>query len=138
MSSTLNAFRLNPNDGSLISYARLSTIPENFEGYNSTADIHVNKSGDVLYISNRGLNSIAIFDLNSENGDIKFRKNVPSGGEFPRNFMLEPQGKYAFIANRNSDNVVLFEITTNGDLVETNTKVSVPSAVCVKYLALKQ
>jgi len=138
MTSTVNAFKVDPNDGSLTSYARLSTLPNDFEGYNSTADIHINTAGTTLYVSNRGLNSIAIFEINPGNGEIKFRKNVPSGGEFPRNFLLEPQGQFAFVANRNSDNVVLFEIDQSGNLTETATQVMVPSAVCIKYLEITQ
>lgn len=138
ISSTVNAFRVNSNDGSLTSYYRNSTLPKGYAGSNSVADIHLNPSGTKLYVSNRGHNSIAIFDVNGENGNIKFLKTVPSGGENPRNFMIEPSGHFAFVANRESDNVVVFKIDDQGNLKQTTSSIEIPSPVCLKYLMIRK
>ncbi len=138
MSSTLHAFRVNPTDGSLTSYFRMSTLPKGYSGESYVADIHLNPMGTKLYVSNRGHNSIAIFDVNAVNGNIKFIKTVPSGGDYPRNFMIEPSGKFAFVANQNSDNIVVFSIDEQGILNQTNSSIDLPSPVCVKYLMIRQ
>ncbi len=137
ISSTLNAFRLNSNDGSLTSYYRKSSLPESFVGKNKIADLHLNPRGTKLYVSNRGHNSIAIFDVNSENYKIKYLKTVPSGGETPRNFMIEPSGNFAFVANRKSNNIVIFNIDEQGMLRQTTNSINIPEPVCVKYLLLE-
>jgi len=137
ISSTLNVFKVNPNDGSLTSTFRRSTLPASFSEYNKVADIHLNPSGNHLYISNRGHNSIAIFDVIAETGKVKFKKTVPSGGETPRNFMIDPNGQLAFVANQDSDNVVLFNIDDQGVLIQTEKSISIPSPVCVEYLRLE-
>lgn len=136
MASHLNAFRLNSNDGSLTSYYRKSTLPKSFVGKNKVADLHLNPSGTKLYISNRGHNSIAIFDVNAENNKIKYLKTVDSGGETPRNFMIDPSGNFAFVANRKSNNIVIFNIDEQGMLKQTTNSINIPEPVCVKYLLL--
>ena len=138
ISSTVNAFRVNPNDGSLTSYYRNTTLPKGYTGPNKVADIHLNHSGTKLYVSNRGHNSIAIFDVNGENGDIKYVKTVPSGGETPRNFMIEPSGQFAFVANQKSDNLVLFQLDEQGILIQTDKSINIPAPVCVKYLMISK
>ena len=41
----------------------LSTLPDDFEGKNSCADIHVTPDGRFLYASNRGHNSLAAYAI---------------------------------------------------------------------------
>lgn len=137
MSSTLNAFQLNSNDGSLKSYYRNSTLPKSYVGTNKVADIHLNPSGTKLYVSNRGHNSIAIYDVNAENSKIKFLETVQSGGETPRNFMIDPTGDFAFVANQKSDNIVVFTIDDQGMLKQTTNSIEIPEPVCAKYLLLE-
>ena len=137
ISSTLNACRVNPNTGALTSYYRRSTLPDNFTEYNKVADIHLSADGNHIYVSNRGHNSIAIFDLSPETGQVKFRKTVPCGGETPRNFMIDPEGQFAMIANQNSDQVVFFQLTDQGDLKPMGKSVDIPSPVCVVMLHQK-
>jgi 6-phosphogluconolactonase len=60
--------------------------PENY-----VADIHISAAGKRLYVSNRGHNSIAVFDVDAA-GRLA-RIAVPScGGNWPRNFALAPAG----------------------------------------------
>ena len=134
ITSTLNAFKVNPNTGSLTSYYRNSTLPRTFNEFNKVADIHLSPDGNHVYVSNRGHNSIAIFDLAPETGQVKFRKTVPCGGDSPRNFMIDPSGQFALVANQRSDNIVLFQLNEQGDLIQTNKMVSIPSPVCVVML----
>lgn len=137
ISSTLNVFKVNPNDGSLTSIFRKSTLPAEFTEYNKVADIHLSPSGNNVYVSNRGHNSIAIFDVVAETGQVKYKKTVPSGGKTPRNFMIDPMGQFAFVANQDSDTIVIFDIDGQGILTHAGKSMSIPSPVCVEYLTLE-
>lgn len=137
MTSTLSVFKVNPNDGRLTSIFRRSTLPNDFTGTSYVADVHLNSSGTKVYVSNRGHNSIAIFDVNAVNGKVKFIKTVPCGGDWPRNFMIDPSGQFVLVANQKSDNIILFDMTDQGDLVQTEKSISIPSPVCVEYLRLQ-
>lgn len=48
----------------------ISKLSKDFIAYNKAADIHISKDGKFLYASDRGLDSIAIYEVN-ENGTLK-------------------------------------------------------------------
>lgn len=76
-----------------------------------TADIHISPDGKFLYASNRGPNedTLAIFAINEVNGNLNFVGHQPTFGEHPRNFTIDPSGKYVLIANQFTNNVVIFK-----------------------------
>lgn len=112
---------------------RISTLPDEFEGENYCADIHISRDGKRLYASNRGHNSLAIFAI-SPKGRLKKLGIQPTGGEWPRNFTLSPDGNFLLVANQRSDNIVVFRIDkTTGMLSPTGFEAEVPSPVCLKF-----
>lgn len=66
LDSTVVAFGRDAETGGLDPFATVSTLPEDFEDHNQTADIHVHPSGEYLYGSNRGHDSIAVFELDAD------------------------------------------------------------------------
>jgi len=66
--STVTAFSLQTENGRLQTKQTLSTLPLNFSGKNTAAEISVDAKGKFLYVSNRGDNSIGLFTINSEDG----------------------------------------------------------------------
>lgn len=119
----------------------ISTLPENSAGVSYPAAIKVHPSGKFLYASNRGNteeeNSIAIFGIDSQNGELTFQKVVHTGGNFPRDFEISPSGEYVLAANQNSGNIVVFKVDPeNGDLSETGTDFAIPTPVCLKFLSI--
>ena len=108
-----------------------STLPEEVNVENICADLHLTKDDKYLYASNRGYDSIAIFDI-LENGDLKLRKNVSCGGKTPRNFAINPSGEYLLVGNQDSDNITIFKIGKDGSLKMIN-KVDFPTPVCINF-----
>nr|MBD3621685.1 lactonase family protein [Sunxiuqinia sp.] len=112
----------------------VSTLPIDFEGDNSGADIHVSADGRFVYSSNRGHNSIAVFSRDA-NGSIHLIETVPVEGEWPRNFSISPGGNYLLVANQHSNNITVFEIDSEaGILSYTGTSMEVPDPVCLRFL----
>jgi 6-phosphogluconolactonase len=62
---------------------QISTLPADYSGRNSTAEIQINKSGRFLHVSNRGADSIAVYAVDPTNGTLSVRELVPSGGRTP-------------------------------------------------------
>jgi 6-phosphogluconolactonase len=94
--------------------------------------------GKFLYVSNRGHNSIAIFSIDQQSGDLTPVGHHPSGGIRPRNFVIDPTGKYLLAANRESNNVVVFRIDpATGQLSATDSEISINQPVCLKFLSIK-
>jgi 6-phosphogluconolactonase len=99
------------------------------------ADIHISPSGDRLYVSNRGHDSISIFEI-EEDGRLA-RLAIPlSGGRCPRNFAFTPSGRFLLVANQESGQVVVLPVL--GGLVEALgapvARVIVPGASCVHFV----
>ena len=112
----------------------VSALPDDFEGKNSGADIHVSADGRFVYSSNRGHNSIAVFSR-SATGSIRLLETVPVEGDWPRNFSISPEGNYLLVANQHSNNITLFEIDNEtGKLSYTGQSLEVPDPVCLKFL----
>jgi len=89
---------------------QISTLPPDFTGRNSTAEIQMDKAGQFLYVSNRGANSIAVFAVDPSKGTLTLRELVPALGQSPRNITIDPTGRYFFAANQFSNNVVIFSV----------------------------
>jgi 6-phosphogluconolactonase len=117
-------------DGNLRELDSADTLAEAFEDDNLTADIHVHPTGAYVYGSNRGHDSIAVFDLDDDT--ISLRETVPTGGEWPRNFVLSPDGSTLFVANAHTNDISPFDIDDEGGLSPTDEAVSVPQPVCIE------
>lgn len=111
------------------------TLPENFTSPNTTAEIAVHPSGDFLYGSNRGHDSIACFRIDRESGKLSLIEIAKCGGKTPRNFEISRDGKFLLCANQGSDNLTIFKIEEKtGKLELTPSTVEVGSPVCIVFL----
>jgi 6-phosphogluconolactonase len=139
IASTVTAFRYDAQRGVLEPLQTISTLPKDFHGNNSTAEVQVHPSGKFLYGSNRGHNSIAIFAIDPMTGRLTPVGHQSSQIKTPRNFGIDPTGTYLLVANQDSDSIVVFRIDTQtGDLQPTGTKVEVPVPVCVEMMPMKR
>ncbi len=135
LASTITAFEYDAARGALTTLQTISTLPEGFQGNNTTADIHVHPSGKFVYGSNRGHDSIAIFAVDLATGKLTAVGHEPTQGKTPRNFGIDPSGTFLLAANQDSDNVVAFRIDqATGKLEPTGQSIRVPMPVCVKFL----
>ena len=99
---------------------------------NTTAEIELHSSGKFLYASNRGDDSIAVFAV--ENGKLTLIQTVPSGGNVPRFFCLDPTGRFLLACNQNTGNICVFAVDqTTGKLTPTDQSVNVARPVCLVF-----
>jgi 6-phosphogluconolactonase len=132
LNSTISAFRFDSNRGTLEALQNISTLPDNFSGRSTAAEIQVHPSGRFLYGSNRGHDSIAVFAIDPETGKLRSLGHQPTQGKTPRNFALDPSGRYLLAANQDTGNVVVFRVDPESGLLQpTGASVAIPSAVCV-------
>jgi 6-phosphogluconolactonase len=135
LDSTVCAYERDPTTGGLGEIDVESTLPDPFDGENLTADIHVHPSGEWVYGSNRGHDSIAVFAVR-EDGTLRSRGTVSTAGEWPRNFALDATGELLFAQNKNTDDVVSFRVDDEtGDLDATGSSVSIPRPVCLAVVS---
>ena len=134
--STVTVFRRDPEHGNLQELQTLTTLPRDFTGTNTGADIHLSPDGRFVYCSNRGHDSIAIFRIDPRNGALTALGHESTRGLTPRNFAIDPTGTFLLVANQKSDNIVVFRLDqTTGRLSATGQMAQVPAPVCLKFTA---
>jgi len=132
LAASIAAFRY--DNGRLNEVQTISTLPGDFAGAKSGAEIAVHPNGRFLYASNRGHDSIAIFSIDASKGTLTAAGHASTQGKTPRNFVIDPTGKYLLAANQDSGTVVIFRIDLNtGDLSPSGTVVQVPAPVSLVF-----
>jgi len=111
----------------------VSTLPADFAKPNTCADIHLSPEGNFLYVSNRGMNSIAIFSVNEKEQKLKLLGYEDTKGEMPRNFTLTPQGDFLLVANQNTDNIVAFRRNAKTGLLTFTDQINAFKPVCLLF-----
>jgi 6-phosphogluconolactonase len=134
---TVTAFAWEASTGAMPTMSELQTIttlPGKATSADSCADIHVHPNGNFLYGSNRGHDSIAIFQINKTTGILTALGHASTKGHIPRNFAIDPTGNFLLAANQESNNVVVFKIDTKtGALTATGEEITVPKPVCIAF-----
>jgi 6-phosphogluconolactonase len=136
LTSSVTGFAYSSAQKSLAETQTLSTLPADFAGTNTTAEIIVDSQGKFLYVSNRGDDSIVVFSIGADGGKLTPVQRMPCGGKSPRNIALDPSGRWLFSANQRSDRVNVFRVDrTDGRLTATSRSVGVTSPVCVTFIS---
>jgi 6-phosphogluconolactonase len=136
LDSTVATLRFDPGRGTLSLLDTRSTVPAGWTGMNYPADIHVAASGRTVYVSNRGHNSIAVLSVADSKGTLALDQVVSTEGDWPRNFSLDPTGRWLLVANQRSDSVVVFRRDPeSGRLTPTRPpqRIAIPSPVCLQF-----
>lgn len=133
LNSTVSTAVRNTETGSLRIIDTISTLPETYEGWNAAAAIQLHPDGNRLFTSNRGHNSIAMFSLNEETGLLQLNQVIPSGGDMPRDFSITPDGKSLLIANQNSDNLVLYDLSREQISDSVIAEIEIPTPVRILF-----
>jgi 6-phosphogluconolactonase len=138
LASTVTVFAYKSGPGTLHRIQTIPALPKNFAGKNTAAEIVVDGKGRFLYVSNRGHDSIALFSIDPDTGNLKSLEWVPSGGKTPRNFAIDPTGQWLFAANEDSNTINLLRIDQrSGRLTPVNRSLTVVSPVCIRFVAFQ-
>ncbi len=137
LKSTVTVFRMVGTDlFTPTSFQQASALPKGFKGRNDAAEIALHPSGEFLYTSNRGAETIAVFRVQHHGGELRLVANAPTGGKEPRHFALDPAGRFLLAENQLSDSIVEFRVDpASGKLTASGETVSVPSPVCLVFVA---
>jgi len=119
LDSTIATYRFDTESGTLTARQVMSTLPNEFTGYSTTAEIAVSPDGRFVYGSNRGHDSVTVFAANTE-GLLSVVGWQPTQGSTPRFIGLDPAGRFLYAANEQGDTVVAFRVDGNsGKLTPT-------------------
>jgi 6-phosphogluconolactonase len=109
----------------------LKTIPRDWTKHNGAAAIRLSSDNKFVYVSNRGYNSIATFKV-EDNGELTMIDQIPSEGDFPRDFNFNADESFIILVNQNTDNATLYSRDADtGKLTLVQKDFKVPEGVCV-------
>lgn len=138
LSSTVSLFSAEPGPevGPLQS---VSTLPADFSGDNTTAEIQTSRDGRTVYASNRGHDSIAVLRSTESDGRLELVQVAPAGGASPRSFSLDPSGRFMVVAAQNSNLLAVLQVSPDtGLLTPTAQTLEVPRPVCVLFAPVRR
>ena len=112
----------------------LPTFRKGFEGSNNCAEIEISKNGKFLYGSNRGENTIVTFNIGKD-GLLTLAGHASCGGNWPRNFTIDPSGKYILVGNQKSDRISVFKIDKSTGLPKEPAKqFDAAAPACLEFM----
>ncbi|HEY5510336.1 MAG TPA: lactonase family protein [Prolixibacteraceae bacterium] len=121
------------NNGSYKVLETVSTLPADYKKSAAPADIHLSPDAKFLYVSNRGMNSIAIFAVDEKGSKIKLIGHEDTRGETPRNFTLTPDGTFLLVANQNTNNIVAFRRNSETGMLTFTDQINAYKPVCLLF-----
>jgi 6-phosphogluconolactonase len=134
MGSSIFAFAFDSRSGKLTQEQAVSTLPPDFLGHNHAAEIQIDDSGQFLYASNRGHDSIAVFQIDLASGRLARVDDAPSGREIPVHFAIDPSGRWLLTANQGSNNIsVLRRDPKTGLLTGSGRQIAISRPQCILF-----
>ena len=135
LDSTLTSFAYDQSSGTLTEIATVPALPEGFIGISTCADVHYTPSGRFVYGSNRGDDSIVMYEVDESSGGLTYVGHESTQGKTPRNFAIDPTGTFLVAGNEESDTIVVFRIDARtGKLTPTGHGAEVPGPACVEVV----
>jgi 6-phosphogluconolactonase len=106
--SSITAYRFEPATG-LKPVQTLSTLPADFKGSNTTAEVKVHPNGRFVWVSNRGHDSLAGFAIDAGTGRLSALGQTPTE-KTPRSFEIEPDGRFVLAAGEGSGKLAVYQV----------------------------
>jgi 6-phosphogluconolactonase len=134
LNNTVSVYDYDADHGALRERQTLATLPDD-AGHSQVADIHIAPGGHRVYVSNRGHNSIAVFEVEAD-GELTHSAIRPCGGDWPRNFALAPCERWLLAANQYSGDVVTLPLLADAQaLGDPVARTTVDKASCIAIVA---
>ncbi|HEY0754580.1 MAG TPA: lactonase family protein [Ktedonobacteraceae bacterium] len=132
LNNTVTVYNYDAIQGTFNARQTLSTLPPDAHE-NTAADIHLTPNGSLLYVSNRGNESLAIYTITT-GGLLELLAIVPCGGLCPRNFAFDPTGHFVLVANQHSDELTVWPLlNSSSEPGQPPAQIAIPGASCVRF-----
>ncbi len=107
----------------LLLLQRISTLPGGYAGDSTGSAVDISKDGRFLYAANRGADTIAVFEIDTE-GILHKIQDASCLGRCPRHIALTKDDAVLMAANQESNEAVMFHIDDNtGKLLEVASRI---------------
>jgi 6-phosphogluconolactonase len=135
MAATITEFGWNSDTGTLTPVTTVALLRKDYSGStNTAAEVVVAKSGNFVYGSNRGDDSLVVHSFDSDTGKMDFVQRISDGIKVPRNYAIDPTGRWLVCANLKADTATLYGVDTQTGRLTLTATIAVPEALCVRFL----
>jgi len=134
MGHSVTAFSRDAASGALTTIETVSTLSPGISAQGvTTAEIVCHPSGKWLYVSNRGCETISVFSI-SVDGRLDLIQSVPCIAQLPRNFALDPTGRWLIVAGQKGNQLAVLKINPlTGQLTATDQVAAVKAPMRVLF-----
>jgi|694.fasta_scaffold03187_18 6-phosphogluconolactonase len=134
LTNTVTVADFNSKTGSLADIQTIPTLPDDFKEPSTTAEIEVHPNGKFVYGSNRGHDSIVVYQRDPKTGKLTFLQHAPCGGKTPRHFAIDPSGKWLLCGHQNSNTLSILSLNPEtGMLSEPKSTIETPAPICILF-----
>jgi len=138
LANTVGVYDFEAATGRLTERQMISTLPADFTGTSSTADLKITPDGRFLYGTNRGHDSLAAFAIAAD-GRLTLLEIEPSRGKGPQNIAITPDGDLLLCANMPGNSLAVFRIDREtGRLAPVGEPITVTSPAAITIVPCRE
>jgi 6-phosphogluconolactonase len=135
LAATITAFTWDGEKGILALYQTVPILRKDYSGStNTSAEVVVGKDGRFVYGSNRGDDSLVVHSFDPATGNLTFVQRMAEGIQVPRNFAIDPSGKWLVCANLTANSATVYQVDQETGKLRLSGSIDVPQPLCVRFL----
>jgi 6-phosphogluconolactonase len=137
LDASITAFTWDGKKGVLTPYQTLPILRRDYDGStNTSAEVVVSRSGKFVYGSNRGDDSLVVNAFDSSTGQLTFVQRMHDGVKVPRNYAIDPSGRWLVCGNLRANTVTIYKIDADTGRLSLKGSIAVPEPLCVRFLQI--
>jgi len=135
MGASITAFTWDGERGVLAPYQTIPILRADYNGStNTAAEVVVSRDGRFVYGSNRGDNSLVVLKFEGSTGALSFVQRMTDGVRVPRNYAMDPTGRWLVCANLVANNASVYRIDADTGRLALTQTIAVPEPLCVRFV----
>jgi 6-phosphogluconolactonase len=136
MAGSITEFNWDGEKGILAPCGTVPILRKDYRGLNTSAEVVVSRSGRFVYGSNRGDDSIVVHAFDPATGRLTFVQRIADGIEVPRNYAIDPSGKWLVCGNLKANTATVYRIDSETGCLTLAGTIAVPEPLCVRFLQI--
>ena len=136
IASGLSAFGFDADTGVLTHLTSVPSTSPGWQGYNEPADIVAHPNGKLVFLNNRGEDTVAAFSFDTQSNELRHVASAPlakssNPGFAARKLALDAEGRLLYVVDRPADKVHVYEIDPDSGALTLHSETDVPAPVFV-------
>lgn len=135
LSAEIMVLRWDARQENLTLVQSLPISTQDLQGVKSGAEIAVSHDGRFVYVEDRGENSLVVYRISHDSGELSLVQRISSGGDKPWGFGIDASGNWLLVANQRSGKVNVFSVdTVSGRVSNTGQSAAVSSPTSIAFV----